>query len=1398
MSRKANAANANDAATSNHKQRAQPGLHPSAPLAPATAARPTPVDQQVPTQTRLYPAHSHHHGYEAHSCGQQRVIKPTVARNSSRLDAVANTLGALTAHANRGWNSLRAASTGVPAAFSSPDLAADASRRDGAISPVYDAFQNAGDPVSEVEANNAREGGAEPADTVDWSRWERMRIGTRLVPVLISAYDSGTLQILQADGDNMKELLTVPSAAFQDHSYLYARPPQRVLTACCRSSAHAELLLVVDAPLEVIAYSLETHAVLHRTKLIGPDGTFQAAEVDRCDMQCNERFTCIALSSPGSIHVLRTADLQYAADVVGDVALSAHGGPPPMSLSGRILSYATTKAGALSEVAADARRPAKASASVAPIAGRGGAGGGTAGSASDRDAGRSRSSTQGQVVLGPGDMREQMLETSAQMGDVARRVGGNVMSGMRTLGEWGSTYLANASLSPPATTHGPTPSQSPGHGPVGILSRSAPIPSHLSQRSMSSVSSSPRLGPVYDGPAAKRSSMNPEKERDSPQTTSAVVRIVDLGSSLRTVATFVPSKYPVAHIAFGPNAQLCFTADSLGHAFHIFELQVVGTFGVVRDGREAPSPLLHRYKLLRGVTSAEVVSAQWSPDAQWIAVGTRTGTVHTYAINPYGGAASIRSHVVGKVHNAASMAPLSVTVSSIARTARPASHAQDASKHDSSLQHHQSRSHTASSGSPDALGDEGAAAQLSSAVPAFLMQRTTQRADGTLFAARSSSTASCTMNILAFDPRTATISLHKLEVASSTGGSGSGDDAHLSEPSRAMGGRQVGSAASPTRLNIIAAGTNAGSGSATSGLTQMMRKAGGGLIPSGVLAGSAGPRLSGDCQRVAAWTDLAPTAASNRLDLPVVLSSHPQRDPKRRRSGPTAASLRGAIAKAEIETYSQSVRVLPTTLYLSRQCFFQVFDHAKGDQDVLLLALHRMAVIPLKVRDMATLVGASGADTMYTARLAGAYDELDLDNLNLNARSPSALIPSFPQGHPGKTQGWSGRSIPIRTVAGGIGGGIYRASRELSRGVEMARRRTSGAAATAAATAAGLHAFRARPEQSTALSFDDEEGDLDMFAELHGRNGPCSANSAASHLVPGSRSGPGSLPSSAETPPTDSSIGSRAGPNKARDDQEPFAEVCPVDGADEDEVMGWDSIQDPDVVGSRWADDNLARYAKFEAVPKEGGASGADDFMVGTFDDDDELGGGSGAGGGGGGDGGLHGRRSTALTARAQSPLSDATASPRALVYSLRGGAGAASSGRSSLRATAVMEPVSALKRGESPAPSIKSDAPSSETESSGGRVGSGRASSGASGPLCEGGKETHTSAPPSSSPLSSSSSSLLPMPMAMPTSSQPSIPGSMPEPAFASAAPRLATTAAVPSSTAATKAAKKKKGGKR
>lgn len=101
---------------------------------------------------------------------------------------------------------------------------------------------------------------------------------------------------------------------------------------------------------------------------------------------------------------------------------------------------------------------------------------------------------------------------------------------------------------------------------------------------------------------------------------------------------------PLSALHFDPSGVLLFTADRLGHNFHLFHLMPHPggpTFGSVQ----------HLYTLHRGDTTAKIQDVAFSLDSRWVAVSTLRGTTHIFPITPYGGPITRRTHTSPRVVN---------------------------------------------------------------------------------------------------------------------------------------------------------------------------------------------------------------------------------------------------------------------------------------------------------------------------------------------------------------------------------------------------------------------------------------------------------------------------------------------------------------------------------------------------------------------------------------------------------------------------------------------------------------------------------------------------------------------------------------------------------------------------
>ncbi|KAF8432219.1 hypothetical protein L210DRAFT_3650516 [Boletus edulis BED1] len=93
--------------------------------------------------------------------------------------------------------------------------------------------------------------------------------------------------------------------------------------------------------------------------------------------------------------------------------------------------------------------------------------------------------------------------------------------------------------------------------------------------------------------------------------------------------------------------------------------------GSIPAANWAPSPEddapWHVYSLQRGRTSAVIQDMEVSSDGRWVAIGTLKGTVHIFAVNPYGGQPDLKSHMDTRIWNVDKPQPLSVELAPVTR-----------------------------------------------------------------------------------------------------------------------------------------------------------------------------------------------------------------------------------------------------------------------------------------------------------------------------------------------------------------------------------------------------------------------------------------------------------------------------------------------------------------------------------------------------------------------------------------------------------------------------------------------------------------------------------------------------------------------------------------------------------
>jgi hypothetical protein len=143
-----------------------------------------------------------------------------------------------------------------------------------------------------------------------------------------------------------------------------------------------------------------------------------------------------------------------------------------------------------------------------------------------------------------------------------------------------------------------------------------------------------------------------------------------------------------------------------------------------------------------------------------------------------------------------------------------------------------------------------------------------------------------------------------------------------------------------------------------------------------------------------------------------------------------------SLAQAEIQTYSLSPRILPGTIYLSRQVDF--FSARPIDD------FSPLSIMDLEARTK-RLVFRPEVEARPTSPEVKSFDEPLLSALHTVIESPAtSQIPGLPNGYPGIGR-W--RSIPIRHVASNLGEGMGRVRREYARAQQSRAKRRADALA---------------------------------------------------------------------------------------------------------------------------------------------------------------------------------------------------------------------------------------------------------------------------------------------------------------------------------------------------------------
>jgi len=490
--------------------------------------------------------------------------------------------------------------------------------------------------------------------------------------VLVIAYKSGAFAIWDCSNlDSWFELLSLrslesalePGTSKRFTRGIGATIDSVILPPSSTQSAEPTIAIVTRRPnsssSHVLLYSLHSHRISSSFDVAGTTHRITA----------NRRFLFISTTSPLAIHVFSLPSFRPAPfSPITDLVPSPFDGTPVFSVGtgGRLLAYATDRPIHSSRLD---RSPAKPGAGllahsglfdseITPIAGT--------------------SDFFGRSQGGGGTM---MSEAGQVGGEVARKVGEGVLSGVKAIGGVGMNYWMTRS------TNSRNQESSNSSSAESKFSKSAPVNTVAGFGRRLSVPS------ALSASSSRPSSAGSMSTDSAHSTIAGTVIVVDLlpssprqsrsnrpasSSSLKTIAHFRPYSHSLALLSFSPSSTSILTASTPAHSFDIFELHPSSPIGasalqaVPLSSDSNSGKVWHRYRLQRGYSSARATSASWSNDGRCVAVGTGKGTSHVYAILPMGGRPILEHHFDPKVSNLDELPSLSVTLSTIARV-RPSS-----------------------------------------------------------------------------------------------------------------------------------------------------------------------------------------------------------------------------------------------------------------------------------------------------------------------------------------------------------------------------------------------------------------------------------------------------------------------------------------------------------------------------------------------------------------------------------------------------------------------------------------------------------------------------------------------------------------------------------------------------
>ncbi|KAF5364610.1 hypothetical protein D9758_005561 [Tetrapyrgos nigripes] len=686
--------------------------------------------------------------------------------------------------------------------------------------------------------------------------------------------------------------------------------------------------------------------------------------------------------------------------------------------------------------------------------------------------------------------------SQADLGNAALKVGGSVLSGMKTLGGFAYKGAVAAAASGSNANSG-----SNSRGGMSALankffSKSAPAASQVADRRYSVSSTASGFEEV--------NSQESEVTQDDPEDRSSVlpktipstengyyVTVVDLSalfdsSSDETsnrkkpivIAKFITSKIqPVANVWFSQDGTSVLVAPRDGQVAQAFAVRTNPVPRMIQDGPESRSsddprqrtasgrglssaprssksknsarssaatdaPPLHVYDLRRGRTPAVIESAAWADDGRWVALGTRKRTVHVFPVNPYGGKSDVLSHMEGKVRNYLEPPPLSTELQPIVRLR--------VSKYPGPDQLPVPLAFTFLEPSPVSEHTMPTNLLPSFTSPALPPQQHSYGSVSSTHTMMSSSPSTRSepisphqgnvrpknyQDILVFDPTDGILSLRRLTV--DTKPASKENSSILNASFGSLGA--VGSVGSVSRSLPGVGGTGRLSTSpvknAASGISQMMEGPADIISKENTVATWSLRRRRewGEIRRVLEDSSVNTIEQSQRLEDTVKTME------------PSKGGKVDWLAQAELSTCSKTQKVLPRSLYLSHQFSF----HALGEDYHALIRRYHFDIPGPKIevrKGIEVSAYPSGTSESFVEagsfssrrdvrRASASFDEPLASALSggLDYASPQTVLPMLPNGMPRSKPRSFKTSIPIRRMGDNAAESLGKLRKEINR-----------------------------------------------------------------------------------------------------------------------------------------------------------------------------------------------------------------------------------------------------------------------------------------------------------------------------------------------------------------------------